>query len=248
MEDFKIEQIVSNPPEEFTFQIKKVTLTVGLLLTSFAVVLAIILDVLSLEINIEIKEYIAIATLGIITTTLWYHSKNVQLTHRYHDEKLKFDYQKLKFDVYKFNFENQKKADEKKLENQRIADEKKRKIIEHSHTICSEWNQPGLADFVHIARRFLNERVNRNTRDKFAEMLDADVHSKKAIVTVLNFFEHLSLLIKDGIVDEEVIKTAFLAPLTEYYSHTEPYIKERQIHSKRIWKNYQEIAIKWSTN
>ncbi len=213
------------------FSINNTTLVFGLSIT-FLVMVAVYGISIYFKHSLDFKDYISIFTCGIVCTTLLYHSKNVTLTHKYHEEKLAFDKEK-------FNFEKDK-----------LTAENKRKMAEYSLLVCSEWFKPGMCEQAHLARKFLNankENVKGNIVE-FIKILDEIPENRKAVVTMLNYFEHIALLIEKGLVEEDIIKDAFKTLFCDYYSLLKPYIKERQTESARFIVKYEALARKWSLN
>jgi Domain of unknown function (DUF4760) len=208
---------------KFDFSINNVTFTVGLLITIACMVAAHFVAA-HYNYGLELRDYLSVFTCGIICTTLFYHSKNVVLTHRYHKEKLDFEKQKL-------------------------IDENKRRKLEFSLLVTSEWFKPTVFDCADKARRFINSNKSKlNNGVVFIEILDADIENRKAVIMVLNYFEHISLLIKKDLIEEDTVKDAFKTVFCDYYSSLKPYIEERQKKSGRFLMNYEEIAMKWSKN
>ncbi|MBN8650503.1 MAG: hypothetical protein J0L67_03700 [Cytophagales bacterium] len=125
------------PPDrtEISFSLNRSTLVVGLAITAVAILVTFLI---SYYYNFEVyfRDYIALFTTGIVCTTLFYHSKNIGLTHAYHVEKLSFEREKLKA-------------------------ENERKVAEYSLMICSEWFKPSVSTEVKLGGLVL-QAISRN--------------------------------------------------------------------------------------
>jgi hypothetical protein len=216
-------------PDHWNLTIPNFTFYFGLLLTAIVLSAVIILS-RYVDLKLEVRDYITLCTSGAICTTLAYHSKNVALTYQYHLEKLALDIQKLESD---------------KLKNEKDVERKK---LEYTFYVSNDWFK-SLSECVQRSRVFINNNRNNwhisNIPD-FISKIESNPEDRKALISVLNYFEYISLLIKNDLVHEETIKSFFKTVFCEYFSVLKPYIDERQKVSRRYLLNYEEIALKWS--
>jgi|GEM_PF-3127948 hypothetical protein len=85
--------------------------------------------------------------------------------------------------------------------------------------------------------------------DKLLAFLEENQNLESEIVQVLNYFEHISLLIKKNHVDEEIIKDSFKTLFIRVYALTRNFIHHSQTQkSHTIWSEFVSTAKKWSNN
>ena len=222
----------SKKPDHWNLTIPNSTFYFGLLLTVLVLVAAIFLDKYDAAFTLEVRDYLTLFTCGIICTTLAYHSKNVALTYKYHAEKLALDVQKLESD---------------KIKNEQDVHRKK---LEYTFHVSNDWFK-SLSDCVQRSRVFINNNRNNGhitSVSDFISKIESNPEDRRALISILNYFEYLSLLIKNDLVHEETTKSFFKTVFCEYFSVLKPYIDERQKASRRYLLNYEEIALRWSKN
>lgn len=211
------------------FKISYKTLYIGGAIT-IGLVIAFIVIANSWSIHYEIRDIVGMITCGIVSTTLIYHAKNLKLNFEANKEKLEFDKKK---------FEEEKSIKEE--ENRRA------KTI-YSFEASTLWFKPDMAKNVELSRGYLLKNKDKLMNGQLGEVvaeLDKDVETRKSVVCVLNYFENLSLMIKNNIVDENAIKNCFKTVFLDYFKILKRYIDEIQKTSTRYLMNYEEIAKKW---
>ncbi|MDO6810031.1 DUF4760 domain-containing protein [Zobellia galactanivorans] len=85
----------------------------------------------------------------------------------------------------------------------------------------------------------------KNIKD-FLKYLDENPEDRTKLSILLNYFEHISLLVENRHVDELIIKSAFRTLFTSTYSLLKFYIDERQLVHRRSWIKFEHLAKKWS--
>lgn len=182
--------------------------------------------------TILLRDYVAVFTGGAVTTTLFYHAKNLKNNFDANQEKLNFD-------LAKFEYEKEEKA---------RSSQNTKKIL--SVEICSWWFKPDMAPNVERVRCFLRKHETKLKDHKpireFISALDNNIEDRQALVSILNLFEHIAILIKKELADEEILKDAYKAVFCSYYERLQRYIKKRQKKSVLYLINYEEIARKWT--
>src|SRR5260221_6531435 len=160
-------------------------LGIGFLLLTIAVGLMLFLDH-HFSWGIALREYISICTFGCITIGLIYNATALQ-----------------------YNFElNKQKFEKENLENHG-------KKVKITYEAISEWYKGDMATNSEIARKFLQpykSKLNEpNILAKFKLALDIEENAniRKSLTSVLNYFEHLSLLCVDNVIDEIILRKAF---------------------------------------
>jgi len=214
------------------FKISYKTLYIGGTIT-LGLVIIFILIANFWSIHYEIRDIVAMITCGIVSTTLIYHAKNLKLNFEANKEKLEFDKQK---------FEEEKSIKEE--------ESRKAKTI-YSFEASTLWFKPDMARNVELSRKYLLENKDKLMHGPVIDVikgLDEDVETRKSVVCVLNYFENLSLMIKNNIVDEDSIKNCFKTVFLDYFKVLRLYIDEVQKTSARYLMNYEDIAKKWDKN
>ena len=210
---------------------KYATLYIGAAITVLLTAIFILLAINN-NIHYEIRDIVSFLTCGLVSTTLVYHAKNLRLN--YEVNKTKMD-----FDILKY--------EEEKISKQKDSGINKKL---HSFKVSSLWFRPDMANHVELSRKFLREHKDKLLSHKpiseFIAELENNIESRKAVTCVLNYFENLSLLIKNDLVDEEALKQCFKTLFVDYLNVLRKYIDEIQKDSKRFLMNYEEIATRWS--
>lgn len=184
------------------------------------------------NLKVEIRDFIALLTCGLVSTTLVYHAKNLKLNYDVNKAKIEFDKRKYE--------------EEKDSKKQDIC----KKKIAYAFQVSSLWFKPDMANHVELSRKFLREHKEKLQDHKpiqeFIDELENNIEARKAVICVLNYFENLALLIKNDLVDENCIKDCFKTLFIDYLNILRKYIDEVQKESKRHLINYEEIAKKWA--
>lgn len=69
---------------------------------------------------------------------------------------------------------------------------------------------------------------------------------KLNIVMLFNYFEHLSILVENGYIEEKIVRQSFKTIFIGSYSVMKPYIEHKQSTSRQAWFHYECLAKKWS--
>jgi hypothetical protein len=87
-----------------------------------------------------------------------------------------------------------------------------------------------------------------NKVQPFLEELDKDTDKNRQlhVVMLFNYFEHLSILVENKYIEEEIVKQAFNALFVGSYSIMRPYIEHKQSSSRQAWYHFECLAKKWS--
>lgn len=183
-------------------------------------------------IKYEIRDVVAIFTCGIVSTTLIYHAKNLKINYEANQAKLDFD--KTKWE------------EEKRL---KIAESASKKKL-YSYEKAELWFHPHMIKHVEATRLFLRENkdtLGRSSMEEIRSVIKQMDGMAEALGCVLNYFENMALLIKENIVEEEVIKHFFKTLFTDYYRYLKNFIDGIRHSSSRYLINYVELAKKWDT-
>ncbi len=221
-------------PDSGKFTIRYNILFAGFVILAALLIIVFIVDKATHQ-DIKLTDYISMASLGSVTIGLIYTAISFQYTYKADMEKSVKDE-----DRYRQALESAK------------AHEKLTKI-KFTYDICSTWYKSDMALNVQIARKFMQPFKDKlhdsNKLEDFINTLDTSDNDRKAFVAVLNYFESISLLIKDEIIDEDTAKKSFKTVFSAYYTNLKIYIKRIQEidHgvNHRVYCNFVEIAEKW---
>ncbi|HEV8514235.1 MAG TPA: DUF4760 domain-containing protein [Cyclobacteriaceae bacterium] len=121
-----------------------------------------------------------------------------------------------------------------------------------SFNISKEWHDPTLVGYSKTCHEFMRQChkiLKEVDANKLHEALEAPENGdqKMALLSIFNYFESISLGIKQGIMDEDFIKGFFKSVFTHYYNEYNFYILHRRVVKKnqRLWQNFTSLAQKW---
>lgn len=184
--------------------------------------------------ELQFRDYIALFSAGIVTTALIYTAIGLKINYNVNMQKLAFDKKKFEY------------------EKNRYDETLKRKRREFAYQISSDWFHDGMSTCVQKARAFVKphkDKLNSYAEVKaFDEELDKDLEVRKSLLSVLNYFEYVSILILDNVIDENAIKDAFKTVFCDYYKTLQGFIEYHQKESQRYYSHYVKIAKSWITD
>lgn len=218
-----------NQPDTKT--IKYNTLWFGLGITVLCLIVLFVVDK-SNGLKIELHNYLELFSCGAVTTGLIYTAIALQYNYISHTERLAFD----------------KQTNDRKEE--REDNVLKTKKIELTFEISSLWFKGDMAENVERTRTFLHTYKitplnNPSHLQDFIEYLDKNRTERKSLVSILNFFENISLLLDKDVIDEECIQDSFKAVFISYYCILMPYIAIVQSDNPRYYKSFVKVVTKW---
>lgn len=221
----------TSQPDTKTITIKYSTLYWGLVITIICLTILFVVDK-SNALGIELHNYLELFSCGAVTTGLVYTAIALQYNYISHSERLAFD----------------KQINDRK--EHREDSVLKTKKIQLTFEISSLWFKGDMAENVERTRQFLQKYKitplsNNANLENFIKYLDENRIERKSLVSILNFFENISLLLSKDVIDEECIKDSFKALFTSYYSILMPYIKNIQADNPRYYKSFVSIVTQW---
>lgn len=125
----------------------------------------------------------------------------------------------------------------------------KLKRHQYSYDIVSKINEPSMAETLQVMYEInqkKDEYFKQNDISEFKKYLKENGDKRAKMVMLINYFEHISLLVKNKHVEEDIIKDSFKTIFINTYTLLKPYIDESQASSRKIWINYECLAEKWS--
>ncbi len=221
-----------NYPDAINVKLKYSTLVFGGIITAL-ITIVFIITAHFYHINYEIRDIVALITCGVVCTTLIYHAKNLKLNFEANKAKLDFD-------IFKYNQEKDRK----------ITEQSQRKIA-YSFEATAPWFRGDMSAHAELARAFLRthkDELNNSPIANIKSKLESDTETRRAIACVLNYFENLSVMINEKIVDEDTIKKCFKTLFVDYHKVLRRYIDDIQSTSARYLLNFEDVAKKWERN
>lgn len=120
---------------------------------------------------------------------------------------------------------------------------------QYSFEVISRVHESDMGENLSVLRKLKDDQKEildeKNIKD-FLEYLAQNREVRTKLTTLLNYFEHVSLLVNNKHVDELIIKSAYKTLFTSSYSLLKFYIDERQLTHRRAWIKFEELAKKWS--
>ncbi len=121
---------------------------------------------------------------------------------------------------------------------------------QYSFSIIAEGHKDYIARSFEVLRRLDKQHgLAVMTIEKLMDYFDENPDDEREVIQVLNYFEHISLLIKKKHVDEIIIKDSYRSLFIRTHSLTEKYIKKVQTEkSHTIWSEYEKTVENWKRN
>ena len=208
----------------------EITLKYSYLLISFIILslLLIALGILSYCHLVELKfsDFTSFFSSGVVAIGLIYTARS--LSFQYEVNKLRIDKEDEILELNKIRF---------------------------TYELTSEWFKSNFPHNAEIVRRFMEPYKGKlsisENLDKFNKFLNSEqgLDTRKALSSNLNYFESISLLLGDNLIDEQSLKKAFKTVFLLYYDNLKEYIEYLQRgnggNNVRIYKNFVELCQKW---
>ncbi|MBT9168451.1 MAG: hypothetical protein DDT19_01796 [Syntrophomonadaceae bacterium] len=102
-------------------------------------------------------------------------------------------------------------------------------------------------------RSFIRDELSSGkisqTPEEVYKMITADKDLCDAVITVLGYFEDISILIQKGYVEEELLYMSFCPTVPFYYKALEPYINKvrEQRNDPSIYIEFTKLSTSWSS-
>lgn len=180
-------------------------------------------------IGIALAEYIAIATFGCVTIALVYNA--IALQYNYQLNKIKLE---------------------------KAAMQERKEIIKFTYQVTSTWWQLDMSSNAERAKRFIKPYKGQLHHPdqllQFKRKMDSKegYEDRRSLIAILNYFENLSLLVSDGMIDEEILQKCFKTLFLTYYHQLKEYITDVQsAHnegSSKIYLNFVCLCKRWELN
>lgn len=165
--------------------------------------------------SIDIYHVLVYLTSSVAIFTLLYHSATLEN---------RMEYQKKTFDLSKNKY---------------------------SYDICAEWHNPLMQESIEKTRNLiLSNKILLDDESKVSNFVDLITEGKskddrRHLILILNYFEHIAVMLKREHIDEKIIKSTFGTLFKSYYKALRFYIDYRQKEHSRSWQYFEETSKKW---
>lgn len=125
----------------------------------------------------------------------------------------------------------------------------KLKKHQYSYEIVSKINEPSMSKTLQVMYEINKNKelyFKKNDITEFKKYLEKHGEKRAQLVMLINYFEHISILVKNKHVEEDIIKDSFKTIFINTYTLLKPYIDNSQEASRKIWLNFECLAEKWS--
>ncbi len=212
-------------PATGTITISFSFLGIAFLLLTILIVSLFLIDYYS-KIEIKLSEYLSIASFGCVTIGLLYNAISLQYN----------------FQINKLKFEKETEAE-------------RNDKIKFTYEVTSTWWKSDMSSNSETAKRFITPY--KGTLNQSAKLIEFKTklespegyENRRSLIAILNYFENLSLLIEDGMIDEEILKKCFRTLFITYYHNLKEYIHDEQSGNSggnsKIYINFVRLCKKW---
>ena len=120
----------------------------------------------------------------------------------------------------------------------------------YTYDIVSKMNEPEMVQCLSTYRYIRSNKhifFKDGTVSYFENYINKDENKefRMHVTMLLNYFEHISLLVVNKHVEEKIVRDSFESFFTKGYSIMEPYINHTQNQSPKVWSNFEYLAKKW---
>ena len=116
-------------------------------------------------------------------------------------------------------------------------------------SLVSEWNAASFFNAKQAVIRLMKPIADRPREERLTaiqERVGEDDALELNLTSVLNYLEHLAVLVDRGFVDEALVRELFQTNVLRYYEVLEPWIADmRNRRGKRLYKDLANLYEKW---
>ena len=154
-------------------------------------------------------------TSSVAIMSLLYHSFSLEFTRKHHKQTLALNKHSYTFDIIS---KIQNTEMNKSLQVMRVIEDQK------------------------DTKYFIDGKVE--CFNKIMEKPE-NVSDKESVIMILNYFEHLSILMVNNHIDKEITKEYFSALFMKTEKLMAPYLNYKRLKSHKSWINFSKIANEW---
>jgi hypothetical protein len=121
---------------------------------------------------------------------------------------------------------------------------------QYAYEVISKFNEPHMCNsllFLNKIEEKPSEYFPDKKVQKYLDYIKINPKDRQKIIMIINYYEHLSILIKNNHIEESIVKNNFKTIFVDTFILMKPYIDYCQQHSSSIWCNYEKLATKWNS-
>jgi hypothetical protein len=121
---------------------------------------------------------------------------------------------------------------------------------QYAYEVISKFNEPHMSTsllFLNKIEEKPNEYFPDKKVQKYLDYIKENPKDRQKMIMIINYYEHLSILIKNNHIEESIVKNNFKTIFVDTFIMMKPYIDHCQLHSASIWCNYEKLATKWNS-
>lgn len=222
--------------DNVNIEVKRVTLVVGLCAAVIILLGFLLFNYLNSDeaTDFTISDITSAMSAVLVTVGLVYTAESFQLTQKNHDVS----------------------------EAREIAHHKELLFLQrkaNAFAICEKFHEPDISLKVLKAHTILkdHEQVIENESHKFVDHLDNNFEDRKTILSMLNYFEHVSNSIigdngefpsDSSFAEESVVRDSFKSLFVENYNKLKPFITKKYRNDPRAYKSFLKVGEYWRNN
>ena len=115
-----------------------------------------------------------------------------------------------------------------------------------SSQLIDKWLDPEMTKLI-LKSTPLQQKIRKLNAEQGMKELDKNVSNRHALLTVLNFFEQLSVSIINDLADEKMLKEFFRNIVVTYYNANKGMIDARRKYrnNQKLFSQFEQLAKKW---
>lgn len=120
---------------------------------------------------------------------------------------------------------------------------------QYAYDVVSKFNDPHMTNALQFLYKIDKEKDTFFPDKKVQDFLDyiKENHAdRQKIIMIFNYFEQLSILVKNKHIEEKIIKDSFRTVFINTFVLMKPYIDYCQQDNRSTWCNYEALAGKWA--
>lgn len=125
----------------------------------------------------------------------------------------------------------------------------KLKKHQYSYEIISKINEPEMAETLQVMYEINKNKdlyFKENNIKEFENFLSSNSDKRAKLIMLINYFEHISILVCNKHVEENIIKDGFKSVFINTYTLLKLYIDKEQETNRKTWIKFEGLAKEWA--